>query len=402
MAATLREGGFVSCLADPDVWMRKAVKPNGDLYWEYVLCYTDDVLAISHDPQAVMDHLSEHYTLKDGSVKEPTDYLGAEVKKWKIDDSDDPDKTRWAMSSDRYVKRAVADVERHLAERGEQLRPKGQIPFSTKYRPELDVTPLLGPEQATYYMSLIGILRWTCELGRLDILLPVAMMSSFMAAPREGHMETVLHIFAYLKSHDRSTMVFDETEPYFDPSRFNDNASWVEYYGDISEVEPPNAPELRGRSVSTTCFVDASHAGCQATRRSWTGILIFVNRAPILWFSKKQNTVESSTFSSEFVAAKIAVEQVEGLRYKLRMMGIPVDGPTNFFCDNESVVTNSSKPESPLKKKHCAIAYHRVREAQARRVVRVAWEDTESNLADLFTKMLESIRLKFLTGRILW
>ena len=223
-----------------------------------------------------------------------------------------------------------------------------------------------------------------------------------MAAPREGHIEQVLHIFAYLKAHARSSMVFDDTIPSFDDSRFNDGADWTEYYGNVKQPEPPNAPEARGKPVTMSCFVDASHAGCHVTRRSWTGILIFINRAPIMWYSKRQNTLETSTFSSEFIAAKMAVEMVEGLRYKLRMMGVPIDGACNMFCDNESVVKNSTNPESVLKKKHCAIAHHKVREAQAARVVRIAWEDTNTNLADLFTKLLDGPRLMALCRRILW
>jgi hypothetical protein len=81
-----------------------------------------------------------------------------------------------------------------------------------------------------------------------------------------------------------------------------------------------------------------------------------------MWYSKRQNTVESSTFGSEFVAMHVAIEMIEGLRYKLRMMGIPIDGPRNVFCDNAAVVRNSTAPESVLKKKHNAIAYHRARE----------------------------------------
>jgi hypothetical protein len=98
---------------------------------------------------------------------------------------------------------------------------------------------------------------------------------------------------------------------------------------------------------------------------------------------------------------KIAVELVEGLRYKLRMMGVQVDGPTNIFCDNESVVKNTTRPESTLKKKHNAIAYHRVREAQAAGIVRIVKEDGETNLADLFTKLLAGPRLRYLAGKIL-
>jgi hypothetical protein len=107
-------------------------------------------------------------------------------------------------------------------------------------------------------------------------------------------------------------------------------------------------------------FVNADHAGNRITRRSHSGIIISCNHAPIVWFSKRQNTVETSTFGSEFIAARIAVELIEGLRYKLRMFGIPIDGPCNVYCDNNGVVVNTTHPESTLKKKHNAISYHRV------------------------------------------
>jgi hypothetical protein len=99
---------------------------------------------------------------------------------------------------------------------------------------------------------------------------------------------------------------------------------------------------------------------------------------------------------------KISVEITEGLRYKLRMMGVEVDGPTNVFCDNNSVVINSTKPESTLKKKHNAIAYHRVREAQAAGIIRIAKEDGTENLADGLTKPLPGPARKKLFGRIMW
>jgi hypothetical protein len=119
-----------------------------------------------------------------------------------------------------------------------------------------------------------------------------------------------------------------------------------------------NAPEPRGKPVIVSCFVDADHAGNRITRCSLMCIIILCNRAPILWFSKCQNTVETSSFGSEFVAARIAVKLIEGLRYKLRMFGIPIEGPTNIYCDIQSVVTNTTQPESTLKKKHKSIAYH--------------------------------------------
>jgi hypothetical protein len=143
--------------------------------------------------------------------------------------------------------------------------------------------------------------------------------------------------------------VFDDTYPIYDEDRFR-KCDWAEFYPDAAEAISPKMPEARGKYVSTTCFVDADHAGCHETRRSHSGVLLFVNRAPVMWYSKRQNTVETSTFGSEFVAMKIAVELVEGLRYKLRMMGVPIDGPTSVFCDNAAVVINTTAPESTLRK----------------------------------------------------
>ena len=148
--------------------------------------------------------------------------------------------------------------------------------------------------------------------------------------------------------------------------------------------------------------VEADHAGNRVTRRLHTGILIYINCAPIIWYSKAQSTVKTSTFGSEFVALRICVEMIEALRYKLRMFGIPIDGPANVFCDNKSVVTNASVPTSTLKKKHNAIAYHRVREAVAAGVLRIAKVHTSENLADLLTKPLSATGLKNLIQRILW
>ncbi|GFH50563.1 gag-pol polyprotein [Chaetoceros tenuissimus] len=77
---------------------------------------------------------------------------------------------------------------------------------------------------------------------------------------------------------------------------------------------------------------------------------------------------------------------VEALRYKLRYFGVPIDYPTEVLCDNKSVVTNSSVPASTLNKRHNAICYHRMREAQACGMIQVLWIEGKNNLADLFSK----------------
>jgi hypothetical protein len=401
MAATLRDANYVACKADPDVWMQPETKPDGFKYWSYILVYTDDLLVIHENPQSVMDFLASRYTLKEGSVMEPEVYLGAQVKKWYISGSDDPEKVRWAMSLEDYVKQAVADVETELHKVNKCLPTRVATPLSQSYRPELDASVELDAQRGQYYQSLIGVLHWICELGRIDIMVAVSMLSRYVLSPCDGHLQQVFHIFAYLKHHKRSTMVFDETMPEFDERRFQ-KVDWSEQYSDAAEPIPPNHPEPRGNMVRMSCFADSDHAGCKVTRRSHTGILLFLNQAPIAWYSKRQNTVESSTFASEFIALKTAVDLIEGVRYKLRMMGIPLDGPTSLFCDNESVVKNLMAPESTLKKRHTAICYHRVHEACAAEFVRIAHEDGDTNISDLLTKLMPGPRMNALLDGVLW
>ena len=141
----------------------------------------------------------------------------------------------------------------------------------------------------------------------------------------------------------------------------------------------------------STAFVDASHGANKKTRRSHSGYVIFVNRAPVKWLSKRQQTVETSAFSAEFIAMKHCIEDIEHLRFKLRMFGIPLDPEhpeTHIFCDNESLVKNASNVESTLNKKHSEIAYHFTRWNVAAKVIKVAWINTADNLSDALTKRL--------------
>jgi hypothetical protein len=248
----------------------------------------------------------------------------------------------------------------------------------------------LNPTEAAYYQSLIGVLRWIVELGRVDICLEVSMMSSQLALPREGHLEQVLHIFAHLKKYHNAEIVYDPTEPNIDESLFEakDWASSEFGHLDGKEELPPNQPQPRGFGFTIRAKVDADHASDSVSRRSRTGFLVWVNSSLVHWWSKKQTSVETSSFGSEFVAMKQCCEYLRGLRYKLRMMGIPVNGPCYISGDNQSVLANTTNPGSTLKKKSQSIAYHYVREGVARDEWRTSYVNTHDNEADLLTKLL--------------
>jgi hypothetical protein len=161
-------------------------------------------------------------------------------------------------------------------------------------------------------------------------------------------------VFAYLGLHHNTRVVFDPTYPAVDMGTFI-KTDWKYMYGDVKEMIPSDAPIPRGKEVDLRLFVDSYHAGEQFTRRSRTGFVIYLNMAPIVWFSKRHPTVESSVFGAEFVAMKNGIETCRCLRYKLIMMGVALSGPTFVYGDNMSVVHNAQRPESVLKNKSNSI-----------------------------------------------
>ena len=377
---------FLSCKADPDVWMRAAEKSDGTTYYEYVLLYTDDMLVVSEDPESfIRKEIGEIFTVKEKSIGPPSQYLGNKVLKVELDNG----VKCWGFSSSQYVQNAVRNVEEYLERSGRPtLKRNCKSPWPCNYRPEIDTSPELPLDEVSYYQSLIGVLRWIVELGRADIAMETSALASVMAMPRRGHLEAVFHIFAFLKTRHNAVMVFDPSEPTIDETQFAKEDWSATPYGNCTEDVPSNAPVPRGIGLTMRAFVDSDHAGDLLTRRSRTGFIIMLNCAPIYWFSKKQTSCETSSFGSEFVAMKQCCEYIRGLRYKLRMMGIPVEVPSFIFGDNQSVLANTSKPHSSLKKKSSSIAFHFVREGVAKDEWRTTYLNTNLNPADMCTKSL--------------
>ena len=390
--------GYESCLADPDVWMRAAKADDRREYYEYLLLYVDDTLAISEYPEKAIREVGRHFKMKESSIGPPKIYLGGKMSKVQLPNG----VIAHAFSASQYIQEAVKNLEEQLQRHNRQLARKVVSPMLESYRPELDASPDIDSREASYYQSLIGILRWMVELGRIDIAVEVSMLSSQLALPRDGHLEALYRIFAYLKCHHNSRIVFDPTYPEINESDFKEQ-DWSTFYGNIKEVRPENAPVPRGKGFIMTGYVDADHAGEKLTRRSRTGYIIFLNMAPIYWFTKRQTGIETSSFGSEFIAMKQCTEYIRGLRYKLRMMGIAVEGATLVYGDNMSVLYNTSIPESTLKKKSNSIAYHFVREGAARKEWKTGYVNTNDNPSDILTKSVSNqLKRRKLVGMLMY
>ena len=186
--------------------------------------------------------------------------------------------------------------------------------------------------------------------------------------------------------------MYDPSNPEVGPAHF-EQWDWISSeFGHIDGEEelPPNMPEPHGMGFTMSAKVDANHASDKVTRRSRTGLVVYLNCALVYWWSKKQMSVESSSFSAEFIARKQCCEYLRGLRYKLQMMGIPVETPIYVYGDNQSVLANMTIPDSALKKKSQNIAYHFVHEGAARGEWHTAYVSMHDNEADLLTKLLPS------------
>ena len=210
---------------------------------------------------------------------------------------------------------------------------------------------------------MVGQLQWLVTMGRFDIHAQVATMSRLRGAPSQGHMDRLKRIYSYVIRTKEYAISFrtDQPDYSFLPNQDFDWAYSV--YGHVQEILPDDMPEPLGEAVITTTTMDANLNHCLAT--SLTGCLHFVNKAPVDWYSKK--------YGSEFVAAKTATEQIMDIWQTLRYLGAPIGTKSILIGDNRSVATSASLPHSTLTKRDNIIAFHRVREAIAAKLMAFYW-----------------------------
>ena len=384
---TLRGLGFKTTRYDNDVWIKRS---DDGKYYEYLCTHVDDFMIVSKKPQIIMKALEDIYTIKGQGP--PDYYLGNDYKKHKGN--------RWAIGCQKYLKEAIARVESMFG----TLR-KHSVPLPGKDHPEEDQSDILGDDKHRKYQMLIGMLNWVVSVGRFDVAHATASMSRFSSCPRKGHLERVLRIFSYLKRRINRRFIIDSRDPLYHGDRDEMNADVAEElekaYPDAAEEVDVNVPKPMVDEMEISVFVDSDHAHDKVTRRSMTGMIIFVGRTPIFYSSKRQGAIETSTYSAEFCALKQATEEAISVRYMLRCLGVTVTRPTRIFGDNNGVIQNATLKDSLLKKKHTAINYHRVREATVARIVHPIWIRTDNNFADLMTKSLPNKEFNILVDRLL-
>ena len=368
-ADTLRDMGFFPSKAEDDIWMRR----NGDVY-EYIATYVDDLAICAKDPQAIVDLLTKKYKYKLKGTGAISYHLGCDYFR----DSDGV----LCAEPRRYIEKMMDTYQRMFGSKPREA----SSPLEKGDHPELDTSEELNAEGIKQYQSLIGALQWAISLGRMDITTAVMSMSSFRAAPRVGHLDRLKRIYGYLGKMKHATIRIRTGEPDYSDLPQQEYDWTYTVYGNVQEKIPDKLPEPLGKPVTLTTYVDANLYHDMATGRSVSGILHLINQTPFDWYSKKQSTVETATYGSEFIAAWIATDQLMDHRTMLCYLGVTVCEKSFMFGDNQSVVTSSTIPHSKLHKRHTALSYHRVREAIASGVIVFAHIFGNTNPADILSK----------------
>ena len=371
LSDSLRSLGFVPTKYDRDVWYCKNEAGDG---YDYIARHVDDLICFSDDPSKYMTKLSEKYNLRD--VKVPDEYLGCTIR----------DRNGYIhLDGSKYIKESVRRIETHF---DKKLR-KHNTPIPDDH-PELDETPLLDDKGTRDYQMLIGMAQWLVVLCRIDICFAVSSLSRFSSAPREGHLRRAFQLWGYLSKFKNKGITINSRAPTLgkDVEQKLSKKDFEEQYPDAAEELPSGLPEPLGEPLETNIMFDSDHAHDQKSRRSITGMLSFVGCTPIVWLSKRQGAVATSTYAAEFSAMRTSTEEAVSLRYMLRCLGVPVTEPTVLWGDNLGVIQSATNPEADLKKKHVALSFHFTREMIAAEVTEARHVPGEHNQSDLATKVL--------------
>jgi hypothetical protein len=326
--------GFRPCRDDADLWMREM-----NDHYEYMAVIVDDLLVFSKLPQEILTFLTEVEGFELKGVGIPEYYSGADLEY-------DEKHGYWIYSAKTYIKSVCERIEKLL-----QIKLKNYgSPMEPGDHPEVDETDLLFGSEIAVYQMLIGCAQWAVTLGRMDVQFATNTLARFGASPRDGHRKRALRLFGYLKHFIKAGIHLDFYPLDLSSIEFTNN-DWKDLYPDAEEYVSEHIPEPKNSiPLQLSVMVDASHADDFVTRRSVTGYVILIGNAIIKWYSKRQNTVESSTYGSELVAMIIETEALLKMRYKLRMMGLLFELTSNLLCDNYAVILNTQLPSSSFKK----------------------------------------------------
>ena len=189
-AKTLDVMVFNPRYVDPDMWIRPAVNPNRFQYYEYIVCYVDDVLCISSDASKSINSIQEYLKLKYDKIADPYMYLGATFSEMSLEGA----KMCQTIFDEECVKSYVTNVVESRSRGGRRLPSNYETPLYSKYYPWLEESPKMKLDGVQHFQELICQCYWSVDIGHVDIILETPLLSSYLAMPRIEFLYQVLHI----------------------------------------------------------------------------------------------------------------------------------------------------------------------------------------------------------------
>lgn len=340
----LKEYGMRRTLKDPCVF----VKTEPDLV--FVSIYVDDGLIFAKKQASInklVDYLSQKLEVK---LLDLNCYLGIEI--YQLADGS------IFLHQSRYIREV-------LAQSGMEEAKSVATPVELGHglhRPEL-----LNESSAAEvpYAEILGKLMYCAVRTRPDLAFAMSILSKYTSAPREAHWTALKRVLRYLKATPNHGLLYQKS-----------------------------------RNLQIRCYSDADHAGNQSNRRSTSGILVFLNRAPVCYRAQQQPVVSLSTTEAEYIAAAACVQELIWVKDFLEELGIATDGSPLFRCDNQSAIKLIKNPELHQRTKHIDNRFHFIREKYENGYFNVEYVPTDDQLADLFTKSLTGQRHRSLSEGI--
>jgi hypothetical protein len=255
-------------------------------------------------------------------------------------------RTAW-VTQPAYIDRLLERFPQHLT-------------YRTKAAPLLKIAEDDSkPTPLTPYQEIIGCLQWLAGCTRPDISFAASYLARYTANPTKDHWELALRTTSYL-AHTRTVGLT---------------------LGGLNQV-------------TLTGWVDADWAGCHDTRRSTTGYLFKINNSPIVWSSKRQQTVATSTVEAEYIAIAEAAKEALWLRNLLKELGFEniVTRATVLHTDNQGAIRLAVNPSTHQRTKHIDIRHHLIRELIHNKSIALEYVATGEQQADILTKPLPGPR----------
>ncbi|KAK6153484.1 hypothetical protein DH2020_013123 [Rehmannia glutinosa] len=232
---------------------------------------------------------------------------------------------------------------------GMEEKSSVKIPMNTSVKMDMDADGKAVDQ--TRYRALIRSLLYLTA-SRLDITFAVSVCARFQSTPKESHMTAAKRILRYLKGCQEVGL-------------------WY----------------LKEGGFKLIGYSDSDYAGCRADRKSTSGTCQMLGNRLISWFSKKQNTIATSTAEAEYIAAGSCCAQVLWMRQQLRDYEIE-EKEIPIMCDNTSAIAITQNPVLHSRTKYINVKYHFIRDHVEKKDITLEYISTDKQLADIFTKPL--------------